>query len=59
MVRAGAILTQSGARILTRIDTICLHGDTPAAVQIAAQVRATLEANGVRIAPFSGAPVQA
>ncbi|MGR1582148.1 LamB/YcsF family protein [Thalassobius sp. S69A] len=59
MVRAGAILTQSGARILTRIDTICLHGDTPAAVQIAAQVRATLEANGVRIAPFAGAPVQA
>lgn len=57
MVRAGAILSDSGARIPTRIDTICLHGDTPAAVQIAAQVRQCLEENGIQIAPFTGVPV--
>jgi UPF0271 protein len=54
MVQAGAILTQSGARIPTPIDTICLHGDTPTAVQIAASVRGALEASGIDIAPFTG-----
>ncbi|MDG1280398.1 MAG: LamB/YcsF family protein [Pseudorhodobacter sp.] len=54
MVQAGAILTQSGARIPTPIDTICLHGDTPTAVQIAASVRGALEASGIGIAPFTG-----
>jgi len=57
MVRAGAIITESGAHISTRIDTICLHGDTPTAVQIARSVRGILEENGVRIAPFAGARV--
>lgn len=57
MVRAGAIITQNGARIPARIDTICLHGDTPSAVQIAEQVRGMLQDNGVTIAQFSGAPI--
>ncbi|WP_297755338.1 5-oxoprolinase subunit PxpA [uncultured Shimia sp.] len=54
MVRAGAILTESGKHIPTRIDTICLHGDTPTAVQIARTVRGILEANGVTVARFDG-----
>jgi UPF0271 protein len=57
MVQAGAILSTSGARIPTRIDTICLHGDTPSAVQIAGAVRARLEQAGVAIAMFDGAPL--
>ncbi|MEC9103095.1 MAG: 5-oxoprolinase subunit PxpA, partial [Pseudomonadota bacterium] len=39
MVREGAIITASGKRIRTRIDTICLHGDTPEALEIARSVR--------------------
>ena len=35
-----------------RADTICLHGDTPGAVAIAAEVRGGLEAAGVTIAPL-------
>ena len=54
MVQAGAIITASGKRIETDIDTICLHGDTPTAVQIAASVRGTLEAAGVTVAQFDG-----
>lgn len=57
MVREGAIITESGARIPTRIDTICLHGDGPTAVQIAKSVRATLEADGVTVKKFSGDPI--
>jgi UPF0271 protein len=57
MVQEGAILSQSGARIETRIDTICLHGDTPAAVQIAQAVQDALQAAGVGIKMFEGAPL--
>lgn len=52
MVKAGAIIAESGKRIPTRIDTICLHGDTAEAVQIARAVRAALEAAGVTVAPL-------
>jgi UPF0271 protein len=55
MVREGAIIAESGARIATRIDTICLHGDTPEAVEIARAVRAKLSEEGVELSKFSGA----
>ncbi|WP_299677519.1 5-oxoprolinase subunit PxpA [uncultured Roseobacter sp.] len=54
MVQAGAIITASGKRIKTDIDTICLHGDTPTAVQIAGSVRGALEAAGVTVTQFDG-----
>ena len=54
MVKAGAIITESGKRIATPIDTICLHGDTPTAVDIARSVRETLEAAGITLAQFDG-----
>jgi UPF0271 protein len=54
MVRAGAIITETGKRIEAPIDTICLHGDTPPAVQIARSVRAALEAAGITVRQFEG-----
>lgn len=56
MVGEGAIITQSGARIEARIDTICMHGDTPEAVQIARQVRSALATAGIDAKQFNGAP---
>ncbi|MCG7391934.1 5-oxoprolinase subunit PxpA [Microvirga sp. ACRRW] len=50
-----AVITTSGKRIPIEIDTICVHGDEPSAVAMARTVRAKLEANGITIAPFSGA----
>ena len=52
MVTEGAIVTASGKRIETRIDTICCHGDTPEALDISAAVRAGLEAAGVALKPL-------
>ncbi|MEL7344624.1 MAG: 5-oxoprolinase subunit PxpA, partial [Pseudomonadota bacterium] len=52
MVKAGAIITQNGKHIPTRIDTICLHGDTAEAVGIALATRRALEASGVRLFMF-------
>ncbi len=59
MIRAGAIITQGGKHITTRIDTVCLHGDTPQAVSIAQAVRDALAEAGIAITCFDGNPVSA
>lgn len=53
MVREGAIITESGKRLETSIDTICLHGDGPTAVQIARSVRQNLIDGGVEVTKFT------
>ncbi len=55
MVRAGAIITGDGARLETRIDTICIHGDSASAVAFSGKVRKGLETAGIAIAKFTGA----
>ncbi len=52
MVRDGAITARSGRRIPAKIETICVHGDGAAAVEMARHVRAALEADGIALAPF-------
>ncbi|WP_158047049.1 LamB/YcsF family protein [Skermanella pratensis] len=53
MLEEEAITTVSGARIPSRIDTICVHGDNPQAVGMARTIRGRLEALGIAIEPFS------
>jgi len=55
MLEEGAITTVTGAKLPARVDTVCVHGDNPAAVAMARKVRALLETEGVAIAPFSRA----
>ena len=55
MVEAGAILTADGGRIETRVDTICVHGDSAKAVSMAKAVRAGLESSGIEVTAFKGA----
>ncbi len=55
MISERAIVTVSGAKLPSRIDTICLHGDTPGAVTMARTVRDALESAGVRVTTFKGA----
>lgn len=52
MVAEGAIITETGKRIPTRIDTICLHGDGPTAVPMAQAVRESLMAEGIAVRAF-------
>ncbi|UWQ32189.1 5-oxoprolinase subunit PxpA [Leisingera sp. M527] len=54
MVEEGAIITESGKRIPASIDTICLHGDTAEAVQLAQSVRTSLTEGGIMIRQFTG-----
>ena len=44
-----------GSRVALRAESICCHGDTPGAVEIAAAVRAALEAAGVTVAALTAA----
>jgi UPF0271 protein len=48
-LNSGALLSGSGKRLPTRIDTICAHGDEPSGVAVMSAVRVALEAHGVRI----------
>lgn len=57
MVKAGAILTPDGERLETRIDTICVHGDSAEAVALARAVRIGLEDAGVEVGAFDGTPL--
>lgn len=52
MVKNGSIETITGRVIVTPIDSICVHSDTPSAVGIARTVREALEAAGVTVANF-------
>jgi UPF0271 protein len=52
MVKAGAIITESGKHIPAATDTICLHGDGKTAVEIACTVRAALADAGVSLKHF-------
>lgn len=56
MVRGQSIIAASGKTIPTPVDSICVHGDTPGAVEIAKAVRFALEQGGVTISPFNSRP---
>ena len=49
MVKDGSIVSIDGTVVPLESDTICLHGDTPGADDLAAKVRAGLEAAGITV----------
>ncbi|MFJ9249517.1 LamB/YcsF family protein [Streptomyces sp. NPDC101776] len=52
LARSGTVEALSGARIEVRARSLCLHGDTPGAVELARRVRARLVESGVRVEAF-------
>ncbi len=46
------VVTGTGARIKLQVDTLCIHGDEPGAVAIAATVRRALESAGIKLRPL-------
>jgi 5-oxoprolinase (ATP-hydrolysing) subunit A len=55
MVQGGAVASVSGKVIKMRMDTVCIHGDTPGAVEIGRGVRQALKDAGIDVAPFKTA----
>jgi UPF0271 protein len=55
IARDGFVIASDGSRLEVRAQTICLHGDTEGAAEIARAVRGRLESAGVVIAPLAAA----
>ncbi|BBZ41849.1 LamB/YcsF family protein [Mycobacterium conspicuum] len=53
MVSTGEVTAVDGSRLAVSVESVCVHGDSPGAVRIAAAVRAGLEAAGADIEAFS------
>jgi UPF0271 protein len=55
MIEEGNVVSVSGKVIKRRMDTVCIHGDTPGAVEIARGIRQMLKSGGIEVAPFKKA----
>ncbi len=49
IVREGRVVARDGSTLSLNADTICVHGDTPNAAELAAAVRMGLEQSGVEV----------
>ncbi|MFF8276117.1 LamB/YcsF family protein [Streptomyces lateritius] len=53
VARFGVVTSHCGRTVAVRARSLCLHGDTPGAVDLARRVRGQLEAAGVRVEAFA------
>mgnify|MGYP003450737058 FL=1 len=53
LLRDREIVAIDGSLIDVRADSLCIHGDTPGAVVLARRLRAAIDADRVKIAPFT------
>ena len=52
MVKDGFIPTVGGKKLPVKATTVCIHGDTPGAVEVARALREALSKEGITFAPF-------
>jgi UPF0271 protein len=52
MATDGEVVAVDGTRVRVQVESVCVHGDTPGAVELARAVRAALETAGLTPAPF-------
>lgn len=52
LVKTGKVRTINGSEIALNAQTVCVHGDTPGAVDMIREIRAKLEQEGVILSPF-------
>jgi UPF0271 protein len=48
----GKVIARDGSELPLPADTLCIHGDTPGAPQIAAQVAKSFREAGVQLRPL-------
>ncbi|MFE7172119.1 LamB/YcsF family protein [Streptomyces sp. NPDC057616] len=53
LARFGTVTSHCGAAVDVRARSLCLHGDTPGAVELARLVRRRLQESGVRVEAFA------
>ncbi|WP_410595323.1 LamB/YcsF family protein [Amycolatopsis sp. lyj-23] len=50
----GGVVTENGTKLELRPDSLCVHGDTPGAVELARRIEAALTEAGIQLAAFTG-----
>lgn len=55
LVETGTVEAIDGSLTAVQADSICVHGDSPGAIQMAREVRQLLERSGVSLQAFAGA----
>jgi UPF0271 protein len=53
MARFGVVTARTGESVNVRARSLCLHGDTAGAVDLARTVRGAMESAGIRVEPFA------
>jgi 5-oxoprolinase (ATP-hydrolysing) subunit A len=54
LVKSGTVVAQDGSSCRMHVDTICLHGDGPHALEFARELRSGLQREGITVAPCAG-----
>jgi UPF0271 protein len=54
IVRDGRVTASDGSTVAVAADTLCVHGDSPGAAEIARAVRSALAGAGITVAPWPG-----
>ena len=54
LARDRFVLARDGSRIAVEADTICVHGDTPGAPEIARRIRERFHREGIAVSAFEG-----
>ncbi|WP_410636867.1 LamB/YcsF family protein [Amycolatopsis sp. lyj-346] len=50
----GGVVTENGTKLEVRPDSLCVHGDTPGAVELARRIEAALTEAGIQLGAFTG-----
>jgi 5-oxoprolinase (ATP-hydrolysing) subunit A len=58
LVEDGVVVAVDGSRVPVVAESLCVHGDSPGAVEMAAAVRAGLERAGVPLVAFAAEPAR-
>jgi UPF0271 protein len=54
MAAEGTVVAVDGSTVPVAVESVCVHGDTPGAVELARGVRAALTGAGLQVASFAG-----
>jgi UPF0271 protein len=54
MARERRVTAADGSEVAVEAETLCLHGDTPGAADLAAAIRAALDREGIAVRPLRG-----
>ncbi len=55
MATKGVVIAIDGSSVELEAQTLCVHGDTPSALDLVRNIRETLEAEGVSVQPMAKA----